>query len=288
MGAGILLALQVFHVTDSGGFDVGSLKVSTGGMAAVVVLNEVDLSTRWGIWNWSTLVEERTKEEVVPPESPVLFDEESVEVWDEEEQANGDNTKGDTENASNDLPCIPFVELEGWRTLPDDNHGENTSSKAKVQWDHQETPLERIGSFEDTIFGDQENDGSKTTRDSWSNKPRSKDLGDTLAFPAPNNTVGTKSSNTHSDNTSDDTVTRGLINLYDQATPERKINLRCRNWHTNRSSNGEPSGGSDQSTNHSQHQDSGLVCECVDLDDFVSDSIRNTTTNQDSTTEFHH
>lgn len=121
-----LLALEVLHVGDGGGLDVCGFEVSAGRVPAVVVGDNADLGALWRIWDGTALVQERAKEEVVPAEGPVLLDEQAVEVWDEEEQAERDDGECDTEDTPEDLSGAPVVELEVWRALPDDNHGEDT------------------------------------------------------------------------------------------------------------------------------------------------------------------
>lgn len=201
-------SLCVNNIGNDVSTDTSSGKLLLGSTAGVVVLNNVDVDTLWRSWNWTTAKDHWAEKEVVPTEGPIFIDELALEEWNKEEEGKTSNTDSDTENAAENLTSSPVVDVERWSTLPNNQHGENSRGETKVNWNHDETPLEWLLAEEDTILGDEEEDGSKSTSNGGSNDPRSDDLSNTLSFPTPDDAILSEGSNTHTNNTTNDTVTK--------------------------------------------------------------------------------
>ena len=92
--------------------------------------------------------------------------------------------------------------------------------------------------------------------------------GTVILVANPGNTAATKSTNTHTKDTAEDRVSSG-------------------NGETKTSSHGEVSGRSNNSANHTQHKKSRAVVESIDVDNLCSDSVCNSATNTETTSELH-
>ena len=91
----------------------------------------------------------------------------------------------------------------------------------------------------------------------------------TIVFVAnPGNTTATESTNAHTKDTTKDRVSGG-------------------NRETKTGSHSEVASRSNNSANHTQHKQSRAVVESLDIDNLCSDSVCDSTTNTESTSELH-
>lgn len=116
------------------------------------------------------------------------------------------------------------------------------------------------------MLGDKEDDGTKPGRDSRSNTPSSKDLGDTPEGPV--YTLGTSRSNTNPNDTSHDGV-------------------GSRYRHGELSSNCEVRGRSNNSARHSKHQNRRVIFEELCGNDLGADGVCDARTDEHGTRKLH-
>ena len=98
------------HVEFGGG---ALLQVFTCHLAAVVVLDDFDLLACGEVGDGAALEQGGSKEDVVPAECPVFFDELTVEEGEEEGNDYGDDTAGNPEDRAADLAHVPVIDVEG-------------------------------------------------------------------------------------------------------------------------------------------------------------------------------
>lgn len=205
---GLLGSLEMLHVGYGTLVKVSGLEILAGSMATVVVLDDLDVETLWGVGDGATLEEERTLEEVVPFEGPVVVVQLAVQPREEEGDNNEHNSASDSEDSTANLSRVPVIKIQRSSTLPDDQHGQDTGGNTEVDGDHDKTPLERVAALEHTILGDQEDDGGKASSNTRGNDPGSDNLGNTFLFPAPRHTLGSSGCNSKTNDTTSDTVGR--------------------------------------------------------------------------------
>lgn len=95
----------------------------SSGVVAVIealVIVADDIVALWLWWHLTAAKEEGTVCVVVPLELPVLLDEETVEVWEEEKDRQEHDDTGNTKDAGKDVSSGEFG--EGLGALPDDKH----------------------------------------------------------------------------------------------------------------------------------------------------------------------
>jgi hypothetical protein len=150
--------------------------------------------------------------------------------------------------------------------LHDELTGEDSSCEAEVDRHHEEGGSDWVLALQDTVLGDGEDNGTENSSKSRSDGPGSENLGNTL--PAPGDVVCSNCRDTHADNTTHDGVGGG-------------------NRHTKTGSNGQVNRGSDKGTGHSDHENRRVLLEEGDVHNLGANGIGNTTSNTDSTCEFH-
>jgi hypothetical protein len=228
----LLGGLEVLHVGNGGLVKVHGLEVLTGGVTGVVVLDDLDVDSLRRVGDGTALEEHGTEEKVVPAHGPVVHGELAVQPGQEEETDQEDNTTGNTEDGSGDLTSSPVVKVKGSSSLPDDQHGKNTRGDTEVNGDHDETPLKRVGTLQDSVLGDQKDKGSEGSGNTGGDNPGSNNLGDSLVVPGPRNSTGSDGSDSKTDDSTSDTVGSG-------------------NGKTDGSSNSKPGRRTNQSAQHS-------------------------------------
>ncbi|KAI6767583.1 hypothetical protein HG530_005592 [Fusarium avenaceum] len=228
-----------------------TLEFFTGEVALVEILDTTNGTLRLS-GRRRTLEKERTLSNVPPAELPVVNNDNTVQPRKEED---GDDESPGGTYTDDHTSGFGVVELNlDATTLPDDKHGEKGSSDAKVNGGKEKTLPDRVASEHDTIFSDHKDDSSKCTRQTRSDNPseehRNNTRADAFVKLSPVNTVGTNESNTHSNDTSHD------------------------------------GRGGDNSTHHTEHEKSWIGFELVNVDDLGTDSISDTSTYTNGSSEF--
>lgn len=256
------------------------LQLLQGLVAAVVVLH--DGKALGGRGDLAAAQHQGTQEDVIPSQLPVLLDKASVKPGEEKD---GDDERHGTSYTKDcpDNPRIVEVNSAG-ASLPHNQHywgrqladkitvkqkkirgeltGQKSGSNAEVNWNGKESSDNGVLVYHNTVLGEQENDGTKTTRANWSNDPGQEYLdnaGVDISTP-PVDTIRAYRRNTHSEHTTQDGVGSG-------------------HRHTQSGGGSQIKGRGADSTNHAQHEHSGLALEQVNIDDLCPDGISNTSTN---------
>ena len=266
-GSGLWSAESLLNIVlgvashDTSGGRVGGGWLDVFWLEILVVVDD-DLVALWLLWDLTAAEEERTLEDIVPSELPVLLDKNAVKVWKEEEGGKESKSSSNTEDCTADLAGGEIWECLG--PLPDDQHGKNGGSDTEVDRNHEESIADWVRAFKDSVLRDGEDDGTKASGNQWSNTPGGEDLCDTA--PSPVNSLSSNGCDTHADDTSHDRVGGG-------------------DWKTDAGSEREVDGGGDEGAGHSQHENSWVGLEEVDWDNLGLDGVGDTATNTNGTGE---
>ena len=87
-------------------------------------------------------------------------------------------------------------------SLPNNHHRQNRRGGEEVEWDHDESRMERSGPLQHAKLRDQEDDDGKSTCNARCDKPSGEDLADTL--PTPIDAATSQRCNADADNAADD------------------------------------------------------------------------------------
>lgn len=141
-------------------------------MASVEVLNGSLASGVGG--SIGAAQKERAKRNVPPAELPVVLDDDAVKPGHEEDGNDEGPAGAHTHDGSGNLGVSQVDGVTA--TLPEEQHGQEAGSDAKVDRHREEGLVDGVASEHDTILGDEEDDSTKSTRKPGGNNPGEEDL----------------------------------------------------------------------------------------------------------------
>lgn len=238
------------------------------GKVTLVEILDTSLSTLGLSRRGGSLEQKRTHGDMPPAQLPVVDDDDAVKPGQEED---GDDESPGGTNTDDKTSSLGISEADGdGATLPDDEHGEEGSSDAKVDGGEVETLPDGLASKHNTVLGDEEDDGTKGTSQTGGDDPGEEDRDDTRADALvelrPVDAINANQSNTHANDTTHDGV-------------------GGRDGETDASAHGEVQGGGDDGAHHAQHQEGGIILELVNVDDLCSDGIGDSGADADGSCE---
>ena len=208
--------------------------------------------------NWASSrasEEERALDDVVLLQLPVLPDQFDVEEGQDEDAREESNATGNTKDGTDGRCSSPVVKVEGCSALPDDEHGQDSGCQSVEDRNHDHAHLERVLRLHHTVLGEEEEDGTESSRDTRGNGPGGENLGNTT--PGPVDTVGSDGSEANTDDTADDAV-------------------GCRDWKTDPCCESQEERGANERAKHAHHEDAWCVDEGIDGNDIVFDGTGDT------------
>jgi hypothetical protein len=161
------------------------------------------------VGRWWASEQERTHWDMPDSESVILLDDTSVDVGNEEEGRQQEETPANTESDGGDVPRGLLVEAELRRTLVNDGKGADRASNQEEEWGGPDSPWDGIGTHVHNRLDEHEDDSGKAGSDGRCHTKTSKDSTETLPIiPAPLDVACTDSSNTDTGNGRNQGVSR--------------------------------------------------------------------------------
>ena len=145
-----------------------------GGKVTLVEVLDGALVVGRGGRDLAAAEEERAHEDVVPLELPVLLDDQAVDPGDEESgnEQTESSTSGNDDTGELSLGEVDLVVT----TLPDEQHSNQGAGEPGEDGESNETLHDGVGSEENGIFRDGEEDGTSNTRENGGDDPGKEDL----------------------------------------------------------------------------------------------------------------
>ena len=109
VGASLVVLFKIINDEMIWGSTI-SFKFLTGFVTTIIVLNDHHIGGLLG--HRTTTHQQWSKKDMPPLQSPIFLHKLSMKVREEEYNANERNPDGDTEDASKNLSCGPFVQFE--------------------------------------------------------------------------------------------------------------------------------------------------------------------------------
>src|SRR5690349_2101519 len=132
------------------------------GRLIVVYNNRVAFA--WEVQRGILAVEKRSKRNVPRSHAGIIFDNNAMKIWHEENVRDEKNTKECPENNTNGSPSTKVFQRRSSRRLNCDEQRKNSTSKSKVNRDSSQSLLKRILTLQNTEFQRSKKDSRKSSR----------------------------------------------------------------------------------------------------------------------------